>query len=290
MAGPKSVAIQGEEGSNSAAAARRLVGAEPRRIFCDSFSAVFAALDSGQAEAAVLPVENTTAGIIQEVWDRLLGVTDGVRLAARADAWVQISFVAAGLPGGRAPRRILAHPVAAAQCRRFLAGSGLEVVPCHDTAGAARIAREQQDSELAALCPPGAADLYGLEVFRADCGDSLRTWTRFLLISPGEPTPRPGDNRCLAALMLANRPGSLVEALSAFARRNLNLCSLHSRAVPGEPFEYRFRVEIEAGAGDARCAAAFDEVAAQGARVRLLGSFTALAPEPADAPGQEGTP
>src|SRR5689334_17129180 len=131
-------AIQGEDGSNSATAARTLLGADAPLAFCRRFADVFGLLDEGAAGNAVLPVEHSRAGLVQAVWDRLSGVVAGPPLSARAEARIAIEFVAACLPGATdRVRRILAHPVAAAQCGRFLDGAGLLVVPADDTAGAA---------------------------------------------------------------------------------------------------------------------------------------------------------
>jgi prephenate dehydratase len=268
-------AIQGEDGSNSAAAARQLLGNDVPLLFCESFQDAFAAIDRGKATRGVLPIENTTAGIIQPVWDRLLGINPGPPLAARAEARVRIGFVAAALPGahGRV-RKVLAHPVAEAQCRRFLTQSGWAIVPCHDTAGAARMVREENDSSQAALCPLPAARLYGLEVLHPECGDSSRTWTRFLLLEHGAPAPLPADDRTIFIFSLKDVPGALVETLACFSRQGLNLAAIHSRAVPGHPGEYRFFVEVNAGAADPRWITALGQIEKVTTEMRLLGSYS----------------
>lgn len=268
-------AIQGEDGSNSAAAARSLLGDDVSLLYCDSFQDAFTALENGTAVRAVLPVENTTAGIIQEVWDRLLGITAGRKLVARSEARIRIGFVAAALPGTRGKvKKILAHPVARAQCRKFLAESGWEIVTCHDTAGAARLVREGNDPTIAALCPLPAALVYRLEILDPDCGDSSRTWTRFLLIEHGEPAPTPADDRSILIFALKDAPGALVKTLSAFSNQGLNLAAIHSRAVPGYPGQYRFFVELNVGANDPRCLAALNEVVSTTSEVQILGSYT----------------
>lgn len=267
-------AIQGEDGSNSAAAARQLLGRDVPLIFCDSFQEAFAALDTAKATRAVLPIENTTAGIIQPVWDRLLGVSLGPFLVGRAEARVRIGFVAAAIPGATAGvRRILAHPVAEAQCRRFLIASGWTVVPCHDTAGAARLVREANDPSQAALCPLPAARLYGLEILHPDCGDSSETWTRFLLLEHGHPSPQPTDDRAILIFSLRDAPGALAGALTCFSQMGLSLAAIHSRAVPGHPGEYRFFVELNAGAADPRCVAAVAQLGSVVTEMQLLGSY-----------------
>lgn len=267
-------AIQGEDGSNSATAARLLLGDAVPLLCCESFQDAFDALDSGKAAHAVLPIENTTAGLIQEVWDRLLGINPGPALAARAEARVRIGFVAAGLPGSAGQiRRVLAHPVAKAQCRRFLQQSGWSVVPCHDTAGAARLVREANDPSQAALCPLPAARVHGLEVLHSECGDSARTWTRFLLLDHGTAAPQPADDRSILIFSLQDVPGALAGTLACFAKQALNLAAIHSRAVPGHPGRYRFLVELDVGANDPRCLAAGDELGATATEMQLLGSY-----------------
>jgi prephenate dehydratase len=267
-------AIQGEDGSNSATAARFLLGNDVPLLCCESFQDVFDALDTETAAHAVLPIENTTAGLIQEVWDRLLGMTAGQTLAARAEARVRIGFVAAGLPGSAGKvRKILAHPVARAQCRRFLQQSGWSVLPCHDTAGAARLVREAGDPSQAALCPLPAARMHGLEILHPECGDSAQTWTRFLLLERGIVEPQPIDDRSILIFSLRDVPGALAATLASFARQSLNLAAIHSRAVPGFPGQYRFFVELDVGASDPRCLAALAGLGDTTTEMRFLGSY-----------------
>lgn len=271
---PLSVAIQGEEGSNSAAAARELCGPEVSLQFCGTFAEVFDAVAGARATAAVLPCENTTAGLIQEVMDRL-SLSD---LAVHAEAKLRIAFAAAAIPGAKPQvQRILCHPVAAAQCMRFLVSTGWQIAPCHDTAGAARLVAEGRDPSVAALCPPSAAERYGLEVVARDVADEPVNFTRFLLLAPAAlpMTQRGPANRTMVIFTAEDTPGSLVRALTAFASRGLNLCALHSRSLPGHPGEYRFLMEIEAGAEDPRCAAALRELQVLSRTMRTLGSYAA---------------
>jgi len=270
----RKTAIQGEDGSNSATATRLLLGDNTPLLSCESFQEAFDALDSGQAANVVLPIENTTAGLIQPVWDRLLEINPGPPLAARAEARVRIGFVAAGLPGSKGKiQKILAHPVAETQCHRFIQRSGWTVVPCHDTAGAARLVREMNDPSQAALCPLPAAHVHNLEVLHPDCGDSSRTWTRFLLLEHGTAVPGPNDDRSILIFSLKDIPGALVETLACFARQGLNLAAIHSRAVPGHPGQYRFLVELRVGAGDPKNLTALSDLQRAATDIRLLGSY-----------------
>lgn len=278
MSAIASVAIQGEPGSNSAVAAQALLGESVRLLSCLSFGAVFEALQARHALHAVIPVENTTAGLVLPVWDRLLGLQPGAPLFVRAEARVRIEFVLAGLPTRqRAARIVLAHPVAAAQCARMLDDAGLLVEPCHDTAGAARLVAEARDETRAALCPPAAAHRYGLEVYRPDCGDERETCTRFLWVSVEHEAPVQDADRTFCALWVGDRPGALQTALATLAAHHVNLCGLHSRPWPGRPGRYAFVLEAECGAGAPALQAALIEMQHHEVTLRVIGSVRAPA-------------
>ena len=248
---PDVVSIQGEEGSNSAAAARAILGKDVRLLFCATFQDAFDALDRDVAQKSVLPIENTTAGMIQIVWDYITGATGaGQPVMITAEAQVHIRFVAGMLPGAAAHvEKILCHPVAAAQCGRFLKRVGWKVLPCDDTAGAARLVAEGKDPRIAALCPPDAARFYGLELFESSCGDAAETLTRFALVERGsaEEHQRSAEiDRMFLWLELENEPGSLINGLRLFSDEGLNLYSIQSRALAGRPGKYAFIIEAEA--------------------------------------------
>jgi prephenate dehydratase len=133
--------------------------------------------------------------------------------------------------------------------------------------------REGNDSSLAALCPLPAARVYGLEVLHFDCGDSSRTWTRFLLLEPGTADPKETDDRSIVIFSLHDAPAVLVSALACFAKKGLNLAAIHSRAVPGHPGQYRFFAEVDVGADDPRFVSAFSELHDAAIDARLLGSY-----------------
>jgi prephenate dehydratase len=271
------VAIQGEEGSNSAHAARLLRGADVALVTCTSFDAAFAALD-GAADAAVLPFESSTVGTLGDVVDRVVGLKPGPALAIRGEARVPITFVVACLPGARAQvRRVLAHPVAAAQCRRFLDDSGWEIERCTDTAASARHVREDNRVAVAALCPPGVAATYGLEVLAHDCGDERVAVTRFWQLERGAARPRDDDNRTVLAVTPARDAAVLLPTLHAFASRGIALCGIQARVVPGQPGRCVHVLELAGGALHAGFAAAIDDVTALGCAVRVIGSFRAPA-------------
>lgn len=258
------VGIQGERGSNSARAVELLKGATAAIESFRTFGQVFEALGSSVDEA-VVPLQNSIAGLVTEVADGLLNAT---QLSIRGQVILPIEFVLAVLPGHRPHvRRVLAHPVAAAQCRQFLSTTEWEIVPCHDTAGAARLVRESREGSIAALCPPTAALMYELEVAHRGCTDTSHSATRFLLIDAKPVEARDTNDRCLLALSPAI---SLTAAFSFIASAGVEVIAAHSRPVPSQPFQNVLLVELDCGAASPT----FELVrAALGDSMRVLGSF-----------------
>jgi prephenate dehydratase len=271
--GQMKVGFQGETGAYSEEALLALfpeAGAAGFR----TFALVFEALSTGEVEAAVLPVENSLAGIVQEVndllWEHRPG---GVRISREHVHPVRHCLL--GRPGP--VQRALSHPQALAQCRRWLEAHEIEAVPYHDTAGAARHVAKSSEPALAAIASAGAGRRYGLEVVASGIQDDSSNRTRFLVVERGEPQ-RPASGRpnhkVSLAFVGAHRPGSLVAALKRFSDRDINLTRLDSRPIQDRPFHYRFYLDFEVGEPD-QAEAALAALEAEAAEVRLFGTYPA---------------
>jgi prephenate dehydratase len=267
-----SVGYQGEPGAYSEEAASALFpGAQSygQRTFAQAFDA----LSSGSVDAVVLPVENSVAGIVQEVND-LLWQLPGLRV--RGEHIQPVVHCLLGHPG-EPVRAAMSHPQALAQCRVWLETHGIVAVPVHDTAGAARQLAESPEPGLAAIASAAAARRYGLRILADGIQDDSSNRTRFLVIDRGTPDrPRwskPGDKSSLAFIG-AHRPGSLVAALQCFSTRGVNLTRLDSRPLRERPFEYRFYLDFEI---DDPMAAetALNELEQSASEVRLFGTYPA---------------
>ena len=234
------VGFQGEAGAFSDAAARRLrPGAETRGYV--SFDLLMAAVDAGDVDAALLPVENSIAGPIARSYDLLW---DYRSLHAVAETAFPVEMNLIGTPGSDEARirEIRSHPVALEQIHRF-AGTHPEWkrVAVADTAGAVAEIVALGDPAVAAVGPALAAELYGGTVLRRAIQDDARNFTRFYLL---ERAPGRGGSLGCVAIEVENRPGTLRDALSAFADRGLDLRSLVARPNHIDPFHYRFFFEI----------------------------------------------
>ena len=266
------VGYQGEPGAYSEEAALTLFpGAQTTGH--RTFQLAFDALAGGEVDTAVLPIENTLGGVVQEVHDGLWE-TPGLRVTRE-----YVHPVLHCLVGRRdAPiARALSHPQALAQCRNWLHAHGIEEVTGQDTAGSARWLAEHPTPGLAAIASAAAARRYDLEVLAEGIQDDLSNRTRFLVVDRGRPA-RPAECgpgcRSSLAMVTAHKPGSLVEALQCFSERGVNLSRLDSRPIAGRPFQYRFYLDFEVG--DASAAeAALARLESVAAEVRLFGTYPA---------------
>ncbi len=241
------VAIQGEPGSNSHRATEEMLGTV-NLLPCAISSEVFERLVTGDADAAVLPIENSLHGAVAGHSDLLL--EHGVTILAELSLRIRHALmVVPGLSLGKVTR-VLSHPVALSQCRRFFAAHrALEAVPFYDTAGAVKHLMETRDMSSAAIAAPHAAEVYGAEILLRDLEDDPLNFTRFFLLARPEDAERLRPRGAVVDKMslafdLPHRPGSLRHALGLLAEQGADLTRIESRPVPGRPWEYIFFVDL----------------------------------------------
>jgi prephenate dehydratase len=243
------IAIQGELGSNSHMATVAMLGnlAGLKIIPCTVSAEVMSRVMSGEVDGAVLPIENSLHGSVAEHYDLLLELP--VRMERESSLRIRHNLIAA--PGVKLAevRRVMSHPVALSQCRRFLAEHPeLEVVPFYDTAGSVKQLMETGLRNVAGVAPELAAKEYGGEVLVAGIEDHAENYTRFHLIrrqdAGGEFSEAAVANKMSVAFAIEHRPGTLVAALQRLAEAGANLTKIESRPVPGSPWEYVFYVDV----------------------------------------------
>jgi prephenate dehydratase len=263
------VGYQGEPGAYSEEAALAILPGATTVPF-PTFTRAFDALDSREVDAAVLPVENSLGGIVQEVND-LLWERRGMRISGEVIHPVRHCLLGRGEPVVRA----LSHPQALLQCRRFLEARNIQPVTFHDTAGAARAVAEGMVMGSAAIASAAAARRYGLKILAEGIQDDDSNQTRFVIVDRGPvATPGPGLTKASLAFIGAHKPGSLVGALRCFSERGVNLTRLDSRPVPNKPWQYRFYVDFEIRDPKA-AAAALKALESEATEVKLFGSYPA---------------
>lgn len=237
------VACQGVEGANSQVACDRLL---PRGsiLYVKTFDAVVSAVESGLCKFGVLPIENSSNGSVRAVYELLqdhrLSIVRSTRLCIRHELLA--------LPGVKMDdiTEIYSHEQAIGQCSHFLEGlNGVRVIPCDNTAAAAKMVSERGDRHAAAISSHACAELYGLESVRDDIQDSDNNYTRFICIAK-DPVIYAGANRISLVIACDNKPGALYEILSKLAALGINMTKLESCPVTGRNFEFIFFLELEA--------------------------------------------
>lgn len=270
VSSPK-VAIQGERGAFSHAAAIRIFGRGVRVIALRTFEELFEAVSSGQADIGMVPVENTLAGSIQRNLDLLLQHT----LHATAETRVPVRLCLVVEPGRTLDQVASAasHPVALQQCHRFFAAHpGIEGRVAYDTAGSVKDLLSGHADYDAAIGSALAAELYRGEVLVEGLEDDPDNFTRFFAVArePAE-APEVGAKTSIA-FTLAHSPGSLHHALGCLANRNVDLTRLESRPIPGHPWEYRFYADLR-GVPLSVQNQCVEEMRSVAGEVRVLGQY-----------------
>ncbi|MEK6375322.1 MAG: prephenate dehydratase [Acidobacteriota bacterium] len=267
------VAFQGERGAFSEAAARKLLGPSIDVLPCRSFDDVFAAVRSGAALCAVIPIENTLAGSVLRNYE-LLGDA-GLEIAGEVLLRIRLSVMAPPGTPLASVRRVLSHPVALAQCQRFLAAHpDIEAVATYDTAGGVKIVMESGRDDEAAIAGAPAAELYGAAILAENVEDHAENYTRFLLVARHGNVPvREGPRKTTILFRTPNTPGALFRALACFALRDINMTKLESRPIEGRPWEYQFYADIGGDADDRNVANALDHLREMCETVVVLGSY-----------------
>jgi len=236
------IAIQGEYGSFSHEAALKMLP-EAEIVPLALSAEVFAALSEGAVEGAVIPIENSLAGSVLEHFDLLL--THDVRVERETLQRIRHNLIALDGVEMDEIESVHSHPVALAQCRRFLAAHpAMKALAAYDTAGSVKQLVERQARREAAIASEAAARYYGARILKAGIEDNAENYTRFLLVRrAAEAVSDAEANKISLAFSLEHRPGSLVSALSAMAFMGINLTKIESRPVHGKPWEYVFYVD-----------------------------------------------
>jgi len=273
-AGLPRVAIQGELGSNSHMAALQVAaGKKIELLTCGISSEVFERLEDGRATMAVLPIENSLHGSVFEHYDLLL--ENGVSVVGETTLRIRHNVIAA--PGVRLEeiRRVLSHPVALSQCRRWLRDHPeIEVMPFYDTAGSVKYLMESGLRDVAGIAPELAAIQYKAEVLVGGVQDHKENYTRFYVLTRGGTSSSVAADKASLAFTLEHRPGTLIEALEVLKAQELNLTKIESRPVPGRPWEYVFFVDVRFD-GESRLDAALAALRDRCQMVRELGRYRA---------------
>ncbi len=262
------VGFQGEHGAWSEIAAQKFgVGMVP--IPCFEFEDVFSGVMEHELDYGIVPVENSLEGSIHEVNDLLL--TKDVYIVG--EAVIPIHHCLLALPGSdhREIRAVYSHPQALAQCRSFLIRNKLEARPFYDTAGAARWLRHEGPRTSGVIASSLAADIHGLEIVKERIEDHPDNATRFVLLST-RPWGQEAD-KCTIAFSTRHRAGALLNVLSVFAGKRINLTRIESRPDRTAPGAFGFLLDFQGRRDDPAVDATLMEVAKMTLNFKNLGFY-----------------
>ena len=247
MPGRALVACQGKEGAYSQKICDQMFEFADI-LYMNSFNDVFKAVETGMCPFGILPIENSTAGSVTQVYDLMEKHNFHIVRAARQ----RIEHRLLALPGTKLSdiTEIVSHEQALRQCAAFLsANPKIKVTAMENTAVAANFVANSGRKDLAAIASPECEQLYGLETLSTQVSDSDHNFTRFICIAKNLKVYE-GANKISLMLSAAHRPGSLYRLLSHISVMGLNLTKLESRPMPGKDFEFRFFFDIEASIKD----------------------------------------
>ena len=268
------IAYQGEPGANShQVCLEHYPDWEP--LACASFEDVFAAVEGGDAELAMIPIDNSIAGRVADIHHFL----PGSHLHIVGEHFLRIQFALMALPGATVDsiRTVHSHVHALGQCRKVIREHGLVPVISGDTAGAAREVAESGDLSQAAISPPLAAQTYGLEILQADVEDEDHNTTRFVVLSRSFVQPPRGTAPMVTSFIfnVRNLPAALYKALGGFATNGVNMTKLESYMVGGHFTATQFLAEVDGHPEDPGLKRALEELAFFTTDVKILGVYPA---------------
>ncbi len=269
----KKIAFQGEPGAFSHAAAAN-VFPHDEAIGCVTFEETIAAVQSGRADHAVVPVENSLYGRITDIHHLL--PESGLYIIGETYLRVEMNLL--GVPGATLSdvRSVQSLSVALGQCRKFIAAHGFRTINAVDTAGSARQVAEAADKSVAAIASRFAAQIYGLDVLAENIEDADHNTTRFLVLSRDkQEAPQGGKVKTTFVFRVRNVPAALYKAMGGFATNGINMTKLESYMLGGAFTATQFYADIEGHPNDIGVQHAFEELGFFTDQFRVLGVYPA---------------
>ncbi len=270
------ISFQGDFGANSDTACRKMfpnMEPLPYTTFEDALNAV----ETGEADLGMIPIENTLAGRVADI-HHLLPQT---QLFIVGEYFLPIHFQLMVLPGVKKQeiKTVHSHIHALGQCRKIIRNNGWKAVVASDTAGAAKFIKQMGDRSQAALAPKLAAELYGLDIIESDVEDAINNVTRFVVVSREDvrAVRKNKDDKIVTSFLFSvrNVPAALYKAMGGFATNGVNMTKLESYQIDGSFSATQFFADIEGHPDDAMVRLALEELAFFSKKIRIVGVYPA---------------
>lgn len=264
------VVFQGAEGAYSQAAMLTYFGENINSVHVDTFRDAMSAIDEGSADFAVLPIENSTAGIVSEIYDLLVEYENYIV----GEQVIRIEHCLLVVPGTKLSdiRRVYSHPQSLMQSARFLADYSWQQISMQNNAFAAGKVAGEQDRSQAAIAGEHAGRVYGLEVLKKGVNHSGNNSTRFIIVT-NQKIFREDAKKISICFEVPHESGSLYHMLSHFIYNNLNMTKIESRPIEGRNWEYRFFVDFEGNLSDSAVKNALRGLREEARNMKILGNY-----------------
>jgi len=271
----RAVSFQGAPGANSHIAVEQAFP-DGLAMPCYSFEDAIDAVKEGRADRAMIPIENSLHGRVADI--HFLLPESGLAITGEHFLPIRYNLMATGWLDGI--REAVSHPQALGQCRRWLRARGIRPVPYADTAGAAALVAEMKDATVAAIAPPLAAGLYGLDVLAEGLADSDDNMTRFVVLAREAAADRAIEGKPMTTFIfeVKNVPAALYKAMGGFATNGVNMTKLESYQRGDSFAATEFYADIEGAPGDPAVDRALEELAFHSKWVRVLGTYAQARP------------
>lgn len=268
--GKARVVFQGAEGAYSQAAMRKYFGEGVNSFHVDTFRDAMNAIEEGSADFAVLPIENSTAGIVNEIYDLLQEYENYIV----GEQIIAIEHCLLGVPGAKVEdiKRVYSHPQSLMQSARYLEEHGWQQISMQNNAFAARKVAEEGDVSQAAVAGEYAAEIYGLEVLQRKINHSGSNSTRFIIVT-NQKIFRQDAGKVSICFEVPHESGSLYHMLSHFIFNNLNMTKIESRPIEGRNWEYRFFIDFEGNLADSAVKNALRGLREEAQNMKILGNY-----------------
>lgn len=267
----RKVAFQGERGAYSELAVLQFFP-DCVSIPVRSFQEVMETLLSGKSDYAVVPIENSLEGSVNEIYDLLL--QSNLNIIGETYLRIRHCLIANKGSDLRSLNEVYSHPQALAQCRHYLREQKLNSIPVYDTAGAVKLVKRSGRLNAAAIASERAAEIYTMDILDIGIEDRKNNFTRFYILSRDVANSEPSGNDGTSIIFSVKHvPGSLVDILSEFAKRNINLTKIESRPTKETPWEYNFFTDFEGHVSDQQIRDLLNVIESKTVFVKILGSY-----------------
>ena len=264
------VVFQGAEGAYSQAAMEMFFGSQVSSFHVDTFRDAMMAIDEGSADFAVLPIENSTAGVVSEIYDLLVEFENYIV----GEQIIRIEHCLLGVPGAAEEeiRTVFSHPQSLMQSARYLSGKDWKQISMPNNAFAARTVAREKDRSQAAIASEHAGNIYGLEILKKGINQSESNSTRFIIVT-NQKIFRKDAGKVSICFEVPHESGSLYHMLSHIIYNNLNMTKIESRPIEDRNWEYRFFIDFDGNLADGAVKNALRGLRDEARNMKILGNY-----------------